>query len=84
MSGNVPELERLLDPRLRPRPFPVGDPIPEIWDMLRDLGRPDLLREAAQVVLDAHISVAKLQRQIEGKRIDGLTKLRDVVARGKG
>ena len=84
MSGKIPMPDEQLDPRLFFKPFPPGDPIPEIWSMIRDLRNPEILRDSVRIVLDAHIAVAKLQRQIEGKRIEGLTQLRDVVARGQG
>jgi hypothetical protein len=80
MAGDFPTHE--LNPKLIFRPIPVGDPTPEIFDLLRELRDPGILRDAIRVVLDSQIAIAKLNRQIEGKRVDGLTKLRDTVAKG--
>jgi hypothetical protein len=73
-----------IDPLLHFKPFPPGDPVPEIWRVIRELGDPAVLAESAKVVLDAHVAVAKLQRQIASKRVEGLTRLAEVVGRASG
>jgi hypothetical protein len=64
-----------LNPALRWRPWPPGDPGPEIWQIIFELDRRVQL-QVAKAVLDTHIAQIRAQ-------LDGLTKIQKLVAAAK-
>ena len=67
--------ERDLSPLLRWRPWPPGDPAPEIWSIIFELDRRVQL-QAANIVLQTQIAQTRAH-------LDGLTKIQKLVSGAK-
>lgn len=67
--------ERDLSPLLRWRPWPPGDPAPEIWSIIFELDRRVQL-QAANIVLQTQIAQTRAH-------LDGLTKIQKLVTGAK-
>jgi hypothetical protein len=64
-----------LNPLLRWRPFPPGDPGPEIYEILREVLDRRQILEVANVLIEAEISIGEA-------RLEGARQLQKVVAEG--
>lgn len=67
--------EEKLAPALRFRPWPPGDPGPEIWQIIRELNLQEQ-RQIAGIVLRAQIAM-------EEARIGGMKEIADVLSGGR-
>jgi hypothetical protein len=70
-----PELPQQLAPLFRWRPWPPGDPAPEIWRIIEDLDRRFQL-QIAGAILDTQIAAGKAH-------IEGLQRIHDIVVKAK-
>ncbi len=67
--------ERDLSPLLRWRPWPPGDPGPEIWQIIFELDR-RVQVQAANIVLQTQIAQVRAH-------LDGLTKIQKLISGAK-
>ena len=67
--------DKALNPLFQWRPFPQGDPPPEIYDILRDILDRDQLLQFVNVLLESEIRIGEA-------RLEGAKQLHQVVQRG--